>query len=175
MRYLPQTQGLLLIHSPSAEWTEATVREWLAQDHDANCHSRESNPGLSSESPTIKRDDDVMRAEYVVESVNRDLIRNKLYIKTAVNNIYITNLLRAFGAHALVRLCSFVNGLIGWLEPLLARIAESPSGVVTPSLDRLEVNTFNYILSANGVVVTFDWELMFHWNVINASATVAFP
>ena len=44
VRYLPQTQGLLLIHNPSAEWTEATVHEWLAQDHDANCHSRESNP-----------------------------------------------------------------------------------------------------------------------------------
>ena len=44
--YLPQTQGLLLIHNPSAEWTEATVHEWLAQDHDANWHSRESNLGL---------------------------------------------------------------------------------------------------------------------------------
>ena len=29
------------------------MHEWLAQDHDANCHSRESNPGLSSESPTL--------------------------------------------------------------------------------------------------------------------------
>ena len=25
--YLPQTQGLLLIHNPSAEWTEANVHE----------------------------------------------------------------------------------------------------------------------------------------------------
>ena len=51
VRYLLQTLGLLLIHNPSAEWTEATVHEWLAQDHDD--HSRESNPGLSSESPTF--------------------------------------------------------------------------------------------------------------------------
>ena len=55
VRYLPQTQGLLLIHNPSAEWTEAAVHELLAQDHDSNCHSRESNPGLSSKSPTIYR------------------------------------------------------------------------------------------------------------------------
>ena len=31
------------------------MHEWLAQDDDANCHSRESNPGLSSESPTLNR------------------------------------------------------------------------------------------------------------------------
>ena len=43
VRYLPQTQGLLLIHNPSAEWTEATVQEWLAQDHDANVLSQ---PGV---------------------------------------------------------------------------------------------------------------------------------
>jgi len=30
VRYLPQTQGLLLIHNSSAEWTEATMHEWLA-------------------------------------------------------------------------------------------------------------------------------------------------
>ena len=53
--YLPHTQGLLLIHNPSAECTEATAHEWLAQDHDANCHSWKSNPGLSSESPTLNR------------------------------------------------------------------------------------------------------------------------
>ena len=51
--YHTQTQGLLLIQNPSAEWTEGNVHEWLAQDHDANCHSRESNPGLSNESPTL--------------------------------------------------------------------------------------------------------------------------
>ena len=56
VRYLPQTRDLLLIQNPSAEWTEATVHEWLAQDHDANCHSRESNPDLSSESPTLYRE-----------------------------------------------------------------------------------------------------------------------
>ena len=27
VRYLPQTQGLLFLHNPSAEWTEATVHE----------------------------------------------------------------------------------------------------------------------------------------------------
>ena len=31
VRYLPQTQGLLLIHNTSAEWTKETVHEWLAQ------------------------------------------------------------------------------------------------------------------------------------------------
>ena len=39
-------------HNPSAEWTETTVHEWLAQDHNANCHSRELKHGLSSECPT---------------------------------------------------------------------------------------------------------------------------
>ena len=62
VRYLPQTQGLLLIHNPSAEGTEATVHDRLGQDHDANCHSRESNPRLSSESPTLNRLADIQSA-----------------------------------------------------------------------------------------------------------------
>ena len=37
---VPSAEGLLLIHNPSAEWTEATVHEWFAQDHDEYCHSR---------------------------------------------------------------------------------------------------------------------------------------
>ena len=55
VRYLPQTQGPLLINNPSVEWTEATVHEWLAQEYDANFNSRESKPGLSSESLTLNR------------------------------------------------------------------------------------------------------------------------
>ena len=54
MRYLPRTQGLLLIHNLSAEWTEATVHEWLAQDHDANYQSQESNPGVALASLLIE-------------------------------------------------------------------------------------------------------------------------
>ncbi|TPP67887.1 Polypeptide N-acetylgalactosaminyltransferase [Fasciola gigantica] len=55
----------------------------------------------------------------------------------------------------------------GWLEPLLARVHEDKTNVVSPVIDRIVDATFEYtVLHANEVQVGgFDWDLTFDWHV----------
>ncbi|XP_048839009.1 polypeptide N-acetylgalactosaminyltransferase 6-like [Brienomyrus brachyistius] len=58
----------------------------------------------------------------------------------------------------------------GWLEPLLARIVEEPTAVVSPEITSIDLNTFQF----NKPVATarahnrgnFDWSLTFGWEGI---------
>nr|XP_023690019.1 polypeptide N-acetylgalactosaminyltransferase 6-like [Paramormyrops kingsleyae] len=58
----------------------------------------------------------------------------------------------------------------GWLEPLLARIVEEPTAVVSPEITTIDLNTFQF----NKPVATarahnrgnFDWSLTFGWEGI---------
>lgn len=58
----------------------------------------------------------------------------------------------------------------GWLEPLLARIVEEPTAVVSPEITGIDLNTFKF----NKPVATaraqnrgnFDWSLTFGWEAI---------
>ena len=56
----------------------------------------------------------------------------------------------------------------GWLEPLLDRIADDWSNVVTPVIDVIEDGTFKYLYgSAKSTSVGgFDWNLQFNWHGI---------
>ena len=56
----------------------------------------------------------------------------------------------------------------GWLEPLLDRIADDWSNVVTPVIDVIEDGTFKYLYgSAKATSVGgFDWNLQFNWHGI---------
>lgn len=55
----------------------------------------------------------------------------------------------------------------GWLEPLLARIAENRKAVVTPIIEF--INGTNFALKnfndVNNMYGTFDWNLFFVWYV----------
>ncbi|CAB3261270.1 unnamed protein product [Arctia plantaginis] len=53
----------------------------------------------------------------------------------------------------------------GWLEPLLQRIKENPSTVVSPSVDNIHDNTFQYIPQEvnNLQMGGFTWDLKFAW------------
>ncbi|XP_023320235.1 polypeptide N-acetylgalactosaminyltransferase 13 [Eurytemora carolleeae] len=60
----------------------------------------------------------------------------------------------------------------GWLEPLLHRIWESPTSVVSPVIDILNDETFQYTKSFSLHWGAFNWELHFRWftmgtNMIN--------
>ena len=59
----------------------------------------------------------------------------------------------------------------GWLEPLLDRIADDWSNVVTPVIDVIEDGTFKYLYgSAKATSVGgFDWNLQFNWHGIPES------
>uniref|UniRef100_A0A8B9Z6V1 Polypeptide N-acetylgalactosaminyltransferase n=1 Tax=Buteo japonicus TaxID=224669 RepID=A0A8B9Z6V1_9AVES len=53
----------------------------------------------------------------------------------------------------------------GWLEPLLARIAEEESAVVCPVIDVIDWNTFEYLGNAGEPQIGgFDWRLVFTWH-----------
>ena len=62
----------------------------------------------------------------------------------------------------------------GWLEPLLARIVEEPTAVVSPEVTTIDLNHFKF----NKPVATnraynrgnFDWSLTFGWEQIPEDA-----
>ena len=64
---------------------------------------------------------------------------------------------------ATAQVCIFLDSHIeatkGWLEPLLARIAEDPKHVVVPSIDSIEHETFAWQGSSGLGVLGFTWTL----------------
>jgi len=56
----------------------------------------------------------------------------------------------------------------GWLEPMLARISEDWSNVVTPVIDVIDDTTFRYQYSSakSTSIGGFDWNLQFNWHAI---------
>ncbi|KAK4292592.1 hypothetical protein Pmani_034656 [Petrolisthes manimaculis] len=80
---------------------------------------------------------------------------------------------RVFGARkatgkVLVFLDSHVEVNVGWLEPLLARVSENHTHVVTPIIDVISPDTFEYTPSPL-VRGGFNWGLHFKWDNIPAS------
>lgn len=55
----------------------------------------------------------------------------------------------------------------GWLEPLLARIAENYTAVVSPDITTIDLNTFEFMKPSpygqNHNRGNFDWGLSFGW------------
>ncbi|XP_073401881.1 polypeptide N-acetylgalactosaminyltransferase 3-like [Dendrobates tinctorius] len=60
----------------------------------------------------------------------------------------------------------------GWLEPLLARIAEKNNVVVCPDIASINLDTFEFIKSPESFHVrgVFNWALIFKWDDIPRSA-----
>lgn len=57
---------------------------------------------------------------------------------------------------------------LGWLEPLLDRIAENSTNVVTPIIDTIDLETLQYHLSSHHrlSVGGFNWGLVFNWHTL---------
>lgn len=56
----------------------------------------------------------------------------------------------------------------GWLEPLLDRIAQNSTNVVTPVIDTIDLETLQYHLSSHRrlSVGGFNWGLVFNWHIL---------
>ncbi|NXK00810.1 GALT6 acetylgalactosaminyltransferase, partial [Corythaixoides concolor] len=58
----------------------------------------------------------------------------------------------------------------GWLEPLLSRIAQEPTAVVSPDIATIDLNTFEFSKPVqNGKQHSrgnFDWSLTFGWEIV---------
>ncbi|VDM42184.1 unnamed protein product [Toxocara canis] len=68
----------------------------------------------------------------------------------------------------LIYLDSHCECMEGWVEPLLDRIAQNTSNVVTPVIDTIDLETFEYHLSGHNrlSVGGFNWGLVFNWHLL---------
>ncbi|XP_028397353.1 polypeptide N-acetylgalactosaminyltransferase 1-like [Dendronephthya gigantea] len=56
----------------------------------------------------------------------------------------------------------------GWLEPMLARIAEDKTHVVTPDIEVIDFETFKYAERHDPSIGVFNWEMLFKWRKMDA-------
>ena len=67
----------------------------------------------------------------------------------------------------LVFLDSHCEANFGWLEPLLARIAEDQRHIVTPDIEVIDFETFEYAERRDPSIGIFNWEMLFKWRKMN--------
>ncbi|XP_067942702.1 polypeptide N-acetylgalactosaminyltransferase 2-like [Watersipora subatra] len=60
-----------------------------------------------------------------------------------------------------------------WLEPLLHRIHESKKAVVSPVIDVINMDNFDYVAAASNLKGGFDWNLVFKWDSMSAEEIAA--
>uniref|UniRef100_A0A5S6PZ90 Polypeptide N-acetylgalactosaminyltransferase n=1 Tax=Trichuris muris TaxID=70415 RepID=A0A5S6PZ90_TRIMR len=75
---------------------------------------------------------------------------------------------RVKGAHlATGKVLTFLDAHVevtpGWLEPMLFRIYEDRTRVVSPIIDVIDESTFRYTMTADGTWGGFSWALSFRW------------
>jgi len=71
---------------------------------------------------------------------------------------------------ALLFLDAHCEATPGWLEPLLARVKEKRSAIVSPVIDIISDDTFAYTKSFSLHWGGFNWELHFRWFTMGTSA-----
>ena len=64
--------------------------------------------------------------------------------------------------------CFCLLSFIGWLEPLLDRIARNSTTVVCPVIDVINDTTMEFYYKDSGGVNVggFDWNLQFNWHAV---------
>ncbi|CAH1791456.1 unnamed protein product [Owenia fusiformis] len=60
-----------------------------------------------------------------------------------------------------------------WLEPLLLRIKEDRTRVVSPIIDVINMDNFQYVGASSDLKGGFDWNLVFKWDYMNADERAA--
>ncbi|CAN9503855.1 unnamed protein product [Ophioblennius macclurei] len=99
-------------------------------------------------------------SEYVSHLDGVHLIRSKK--RLGVAGCRSLGAARAVG-EVLVFMDSHCECQRGWLEPLLERVAQDRTKVVSPIIDEIDWQTFQYNATQWPVQGMFDWRLDFHW------------
>ncbi|KAM9383910.1 polypeptide N-acetylgalactosaminyltransferase 15-like isoform 2-T2 [Pholidichthys leucotaenia] len=126
---------------------------------------------------------DTVPKQYLQEVILVDDLSQKAHLKTALSE-YVSHLdgarlvrstrrigvggCRTLGAsravgEVVVFMDSHCECQDGWLEPLLERITQDRTRVVSPIIDMIDGNTFQYNATQWPVRGVFDWKLDFHW------------
>ena len=89
------------------------------------------------------------------ESVNR-VLNFKLLL--AIINVCFPGLVRSLNvatSHTTSPVLTFISAKcevnVHWLQPLLTRLSKHPNTLVSPSLDRIDPNTGQYVAAANNI------------------------
>lgn len=56
---------------------------------------------------------------------------------------------------------------VGWLEPLLHRVSQNHTRVVSPIIDVISMDSFQYIGASSELVGGFDWSMHFKWDALS--------
>jgi len=117
----------------------------------------------------------------VDDSSDRDYLMDQLhnYVKTMPVKVTMVRTLKRTGliqarllgvkyvrAPIIVFLDAHCECNRGWLEPLLARVAENRQAAVAPVIDVILAESFELLPAVTEVYGTFSWSLQFHWTQI---------
>ncbi|CAL1540950.1 unnamed protein product [Lymnaea stagnalis] len=152
---LPDTSVIITFHNEARSALLRTiVRSHCFVDHDHILRSSTFSFSLSPNIPTSDgKELDIIKKVKVIRNEKRQGL-----IRSRVNGATIAK------GQVLTFLDSHCECNEHWLEPLLDRVKEDRRNVVSPIIDVISMDNFDYIGASADLKGGFDWNLVFKWD-----------